>query len=112
MADETKDWKLKLRYGILKTELKHFTVIADGMVGELTHGFQCPSGRAFMSMKTWASDEAESQDMIRVIGHNIGFEVDGEVYVYDTEPEEPPTEKPHGYDISFKPYEREASESQ
>ena len=105
MAEEIKNWKLKLRYGILKTDLKHFTVIADGIAGQLEHGFECRPGRAIMAMKVWAADVAEADDMIRSIGSDIGFEVDGRVRVYTTEPKQPPGDGPHGYDILFKPYQ-------
>jgi hypothetical protein len=104
MNDEIKDWKLKLRYGKTKTDFKHFTVLADGIVGELKDGFECRPGRAWMAMKTWAHDSDESADMIQVIGEEIGFNVDGKIEIYDTEPNEPPKDKPYGYDINFTPY--------
>ncbi len=99
------DWKLKLRYGKLTTPYKHYTVIAEGVVGQLTEGFLCPPGNAFMSMKTWASSSEESIDMVSAIGRHIGFTVTGRVYVYDTEPTEPPQEKPFGYGIQFTPFD-------
>jgi hypothetical protein len=99
-----KDWKLKLRYGQLKTSFKHFTVIADGVVGELEEGFECRPGKAYMGMKTWAADTGESANMIKVIGEQIGFTVVGKIEVFETEPTEPPSENPHGYDIKFTPY--------
>ncbi len=108
METEPKDWKLKLRYGKLKTCFRHFTVLADGVVGKLVEGFECRPGRAWMSMKTWATDADESMDMIRVIGNQIGFAVDGRIEVYDTAPEHPPRDKPHGYDIRFTPYDENA----
>ncbi len=100
------DWKLKLRYGQLTTPFKHFTVLADGMVGELEDGFECPPGPAYMGMKTGASDADESADMIRAIGKQIGFEVTGKIQVITTEPNEPPGDNPRGYDIQFTPYVR------
>lgn len=112
MTEEQKDWKLKLRYGKLKTEFKHFTVLADGIVGELTDGFECRPGPAWMSMKAWATDSDESADMIQSIGNQIGFQCDGEILIYDeTDPDVPPGENPHGYDISFTPYKQDAKES-
>ncbi len=104
MNEGEKDWKLKLRYGKLTTPFHHFTVLADGIAGELTGGFDYRPGRAWMAMKVWATDSDESMDMIRVIGEQIGFTVDGRIYVYVTEPEKPPGERPHGYDIKFTPY--------
>jgi hypothetical protein len=105
MDNEIKDWKLKLRYGKLKTPYQHFTVLADGIVGHLREGFQCRPGRAWMAMKTWATDTAESSDMIQVIGRDIGFTVDGRIQVYETEPDQPPGDNPYGYDIGFTPYD-------
>ena len=100
-----KDWKLKLRYGKLKTPYKHFTVLADGIVGELSEGFECAPGPAWMGMKTWAESTDQSADMIQVVGEQIGFEVKGKINVYETEPVQPPREKPFGYDITFSPYD-------
>ncbi len=36
-----KNWELKLKYGESKTPYIHFTTLADGVVGELTKGFEC-----------------------------------------------------------------------
>ena len=107
MVTEERDWKLKLRLGKRETEYSHFTAIADGIAGDLKDGFECPKDNAFMSMKTWAIDSDQSADMIKVIGSQIGFEVTGDIEIYDTEPEEPPSENPRGYDIKFTPYESE-----
>jgi hypothetical protein len=104
MNDDLKDWKLRLRYGQLKTTFSHFTVLADGMAGTLIYGLECLPGRAWMSMKVWAIDDAQAMDMIAVIGQQIGFTVDGRIEVYVTEPEEPPSDKPRGYAISFTSY--------
>lgn len=102
-----KDWKLKLRYGKLETPYSHFTVLADGIVEELAEGFKCPKGKAWMAMKTWASSTGESADIIKVIGQQIGFTVTGKTEVYETEPTQPPSENPYGYDINFTPYDEE-----
>jgi hypothetical protein len=100
-----KDWKLKLRYGRLQTPFKHYTAIAEGIVGELVEGFSCRPGNAFMVMKTWASSADESARMVRVIGEKIGFHVTGNTQVYDTEPTQPPRPSPFGYDINFTPFD-------
>src|SRR5690242_8052244 len=105
MAEEDKDWKLKLRYGKMKTPFSHYTLLADGVVHNLEEGFECRPGKAFMGMKVWASSEEEAFDMIRVIGEHIGFEVTGKIELYSTDPVEPPGEEPHGYDINFSPYD-------
>jgi hypothetical protein len=108
MVKEDKNWKLKLRYGKIVTDFKHFTVLADGVVGDLVEGFECRPGRAWMAMKIWAADSSESADMIQAIGSQIGFVVDGKIHVYETEPSEPPREKSYGYDIGFTPYDENA----
>ena len=63
--DENIDWKLKLKYGQLKTAFQHFTLIAEGIVGNLAEGFSFPKGKAFMGMKVWASSSDEAGDMIQ-----------------------------------------------
>jgi hypothetical protein len=98
-------WKAQLHYGKLETPFHHFTVIAEGIVGDLSDGFVCRLGSAFMGMKTWASSIDESADMIRVIGKQIGFTVTGDIQIYETEPAKPPGDKPNGYDINFTPFD-------
>jgi hypothetical protein len=109
MSDGPHDWKLKLRYGKLSTRFRHFTVLADGAAGPLMEGFTCRPGRAWMRMKAWAADGEEAMDMVVSIGRQIGFSVDGEMRIYETPPEQPPGERPLGYDIGFTPYESEDS---
>jgi hypothetical protein len=104
------DWKLKLRYGKLTTPYHHYTVIAEGLVGEFADSFVCPPGSAFMAMKTWASSTEESGNMITVIGRQIGFTVTGNIQIYETEPVQPPRENPFGYDINFTPFDADAGE--
>jgi hypothetical protein len=106
--EEESDWKLKLRYGKLTTPFVQFTALAEGIVGNLTDGFSCRPGPAFMGMKTWASSIDESADMMRVIGRQIGFTVTGDIQIYETEPMRPPGEKPSGYDIVFTPFDADA----
>ena len=103
--NEDRDWKLKLKFGKLKTPYKHITVLADGVVGDLKDGFECNSSRAWMTMKSWATDYDQAQDMIEYIGRQIGFKVDGSIECYDTDPSEPPRDNPYAYDISFSGYE-------
>jgi hypothetical protein len=98
-------WKLKLRYGRLKTPYAHYTALAEGVVGELSHGFSCRPGPGWMGMKTWASSPDESADMMRRIGRQIGFTVTGRIEIFETEPAEPPGENPRGYDITFTPFD-------
>ena len=102
-----KHWKLKLKYGLLKTSFKHFTVLGEGVAELPIEDFSCPAGNAIMGIKVWATDSDEATDMIQVIGNEIGFNVTGRIYVYDTEPEQPPSENPHGYDITFTPFSAE-----
>ena len=105
-TDESdKDWKLKLRYGGLKTPYRHYTVIAEGVVSEETKDFSCPPGGAFMGMKAWASSADESAEMIQFIGERIGFQVTGAIQIYETEPTQPPRDNPYGYDINFTPFD-------
>jgi len=105
-----KDWRLKLRYGKLKTPYHHFTSLADGVVGNLDEGFSCRPGKAWMGMKTWANSTDESADMIKTIGEQIGFKVTGRIEIFETGPEEPPRENPYAYDIQFTPYNEDQNE--
>lgn len=98
-------WKLKLRYGKETTQYTHYTVLAEGICGEMIDGFTCPKGNAIMGIKVWATDIDEPSHMVKSIGSQIGFDVTGKIQIYETEPEEPPRENPHGYDIQFTPYE-------
>lgn len=104
--EDTKDWKLKLRYGKETTPYKHFTAIGNGLVGDLVHGYECKKGPAFMSIRTWAIDADQSADMFRIIGAEIGFDANGKIEIFETEPEQPPKDSPFGYDIGFVPYEK------
>ncbi|MES2469347.1 MAG: hypothetical protein V4675_18720 [Verrucomicrobiota bacterium] len=104
------DWKLKLRYGKLETPYKHFTAFADGRMTLTAHDFDCPLGPAWMALKTWAVDADQSADMIRVIGERLGFVVTGRVEIHESEPNQPPKEKPSGYDANFTPYSEDSSE--
>lgn len=98
-------WRVKLRYGKLTTPYRHYTAIAEGEVaGVLKHDYVCRPGSAFMAMKAWCSSLAECVDMVRVIGRDIGFAATSRIYVYETEPSEPPREKPYGYGIKFTPF--------
>lgn len=104
MAQENPDWKSDLRHGRLRTPYRHFTIFADGHAERVLVDYQCPRGRAWMSVMTWATDEEESINMIRVVGEHIGFEIDGQIEVKDAEPEQPPHEAPYLYAIEFTPY--------
>ncbi|XVJ64613.1 MAG: hypothetical protein HEQ40_05900 [Lacibacter sp.] len=98
------DWKLKLRYGKIKTPYQHFTVIANGTAKDVDIDFNCADGNAFMGMKVWASSENEAAELVEVIGKQIGFTVTGNIEIYNSEPLEPPKENPFGYHIRFTPY--------
>lgn len=50
--------------------------------------------------------------MICVIGERIGFVVNGDIQIYETEPTEPPRENPYGYDINFTPFDPDDSDDQ
>ena len=106
--EEESDWKLRLRYGRLKTQYSHFSIVAEGMMTTEENEFDCPKGSAFLGMKAWASSSDEAGDMIRSIGGQLAFEITGRIYVYDTEAEQPPRANPYGYDIKFTPFQDDA----
>ena len=84
---------------------KHFTVLAEGVVVQLIEGFEAPKGNAIMGIKVWASDIEEPPYIVKSIGKQIGFDVTGEIQIYNTEPEQPPKENSYGYDIQFTPFD-------
>ena len=106
------NWKLRLKYGKEKTNFSHYTLLADGIVGNLLEGFNCQPGRAWMSMKAWSINQDQALDMIRVIGKDIGFTVDGRIELFVTAPEKPPKETPFGYDIRFNPYDEKSTQQE
>ncbi|WP_120497530.1 hypothetical protein [Kiloniella sp. EL199] len=99
------DWKLKLRYGKLKTPYQHYSIISEGVVEELSEGFECPKGDAFMAMKIWAEDMEQAADLFTYVSSQIGFQIKGKLETWETDPNEPPRDNPHGYDIKFTPFE-------
>lgn len=107
MEESKKDWKLKLRFGKLITPYNHYTIIADGKVNELSDGFECLKGNAFMGMKIWAESFEEAANLFQSIGKQIGFNATGKLQIFESEPQEPPGENPSGYDITFTPFVNE-----
>jgi len=106
MSEEPdRNGKLELRYGKTTTPYLHFTVIAEGRIEGANDVNGGPDGPAFMAMKAWGSSSDEAAGMIDAIGPELGFRVTGRIHVYETEPREPPRDKPFGYDIDFTPYE-------
>jgi hypothetical protein len=103
-----RNWKLELRYGRRTTPYTHYSAIAEGQVGQLADGFSCRPGPAVMGMRMWALSADEASDMLRAIAAQLGFTPSERVYVYVTEPVQPPGENPHGYDIQFTPFDPDA----
>jgi len=44
--------------------------------------------------------------MIEAFSPQLGFRVTGRIQIYETEPSEPPRDKPFGDGIGFTPYEK------
>jgi hypothetical protein len=105
-----KNWKLKLKYGKLETPYKHYTLFADGQNINLSEEFDCPKGFAIMSIKTWCESTEQAADLISYVSEQIGFEIKDKIEIYETDPQEPPKEKPFGYDIRFTPYENRSEQ--
>jgi len=99
------DWKLKLRYGKLKTPFSHFTVIADCEVMKPNEDLGSYGERGFFALKVWAENTDEAAHMTRLFAKHYDLKADGKANVYDTEPVNPPEENPSGYDPNFTPYE-------
>ncbi|MBP1856562.1 hypothetical protein [Rhizobium herbae] len=103
-----KDWKLRLRYGKLKTAFRHFSILADGEIATSNPDFGTTAGAAAVfSMRVWALDDEQAVDMLVSIGQRVGFDATGEIRLYDTDPEEPPSDEPRAYKLNFHQYLRE-----
>lgn len=105
--EHPKDWKLKLRYGRLKTPFVHMVVLSyveiltpDEKLGTIT-------GPAVMMFKGWARNDDEFFEMTEHYAEMLGANVVGKTELYTGEPEQPPAAKPFGYDINFTPYTEE-----
>jgi hypothetical protein len=107
MGNIEKDWKLKLRYGKLQTPYKHYTLIGEGFAEKFIEDFACPPGSAFMGIKVWASSHEEAANLIQSVAQDIGFSITGDIEIYDSDPEEPPTGNPYGYEIKFTPFQKD-----
>ncbi|KCZ92980.1 hypothetical protein [Hyphomonas johnsonii] len=102
--DAPADWKLKLRYGQTTTDYSHFAVIADGAIVEPNADMNTQLGPCVLSLKAWATDADECADMLVAIANQVGFKIAEKIDIYATEPDEPPKDKPFGYDLRFTPY--------
>ena len=100
-----KDWKLKLRNGVITTDFTHYSVLADCTVGNLIEGFECRPGKAWVDIKAWALDSDDAIDIITRMGEEVGYKVTGRVEVFETEPEMPPQEESFCYELNFTPFE-------
>lgn len=104
MKPANPDWKVQWREGRLKTPYRHFTAMVEGLVVELSMGFTCPPGYAFMVMKAWAASPDDAVDIVQVMSGQIGFTLTRPVYVFESEPALPPQNHPYGYDVDFTPF--------
>jgi hypothetical protein len=98
MNDKYKNWKLKLRYGKLRTPYKHFTAITKGTVEESS---TFSPGNAFMGIKMWAATYDDAADLVESVARQVCFTITGKIELFDTEPQEPPREDAYGYDVDF-----------
>jgi len=103
MSNE-KDWKLKLRYGRLKTPYQHFTIIVPVIINKFIEEFSAQPGRAYAGIKVWATDTDRAIDMVNNIAEHTGFKIIGKIEIYNTDPVQPPGENPNAYDINFSYY--------
>jgi hypothetical protein len=75
-----------------------------GEVNNLTDGFECPKGPAYLGIKIWATSMEESADVFSAIASEIGFNITGNIDIFTSEPKQPPQENPYGYDINLTPF--------
>lgn len=100
------NWKLRLKYGRENTPFHHYTVLIDGSTTADTT-IDCPIGNAWLGIKIWALDYDMAADIACYIAKDIGFNIKDSshgVQIFETQPEQPPRDKPYGYDIKFTPY--------
>jgi hypothetical protein len=91
-----------------KPDFQHFTLLADCDVGDLSHDFDCPKGKAIVGLSTWSTSSEESVDLLRAVGERVGFAVTGEIKIYKTKPKEPMRDKAYAYGITFSHYKPDA----
>ncbi len=102
---DTKDWKLRLRYGQISTPYTHSTALIDVEVSKPTpeNGAKC-IGPAWLGIKLWATGKDKACDMADLFAHHFDCEP-REIHPYDTPPEEPPRENPYGYGLTLTSYQ-------
>ena len=91
------------------TTFQHYTVIIDGVAQNDLLDFDCPKGCAWMSVKVWAENLDMAIDMACYLSDKIGFKIsdaNDAIRVFESEAQQPPREKPFGYDIRFTPYNK------
>lgn len=99
-----KDWKLKLKYGKLKTPFNHYTIIAPVLINEYSEEYAAQSGKAYVGLKIWAENDNVAISMFENLAHDAHFKITGNMELYETDPIEPPTEKQYSYGITFSYY--------
>ncbi|MBE9586247.1 hypothetical protein IM792_17470 [Mucilaginibacter sp. JRF] len=100
-----KNWKLKLRYGKIRTPYKHYTLITPVSISEYIEDFSARPGTAYLGAKIWATDSDEAVVILEDIGESTGYAITGSIEIYDTAPEQEPGDKPYAYDFKFTYYE-------
>lgn len=101
-----KDWKLKLRYGKLTTPYQHYTIIVPVVIEKYIEDFSAQPGIAYAGIKMWATDTEEAANITHWLGEEKGYMVDGNIEIYKTDPEQPPGDSSHAYDVKFTYYKK------
>ena len=105
MGKSEKNWKLKLRYGKLRNQLTHYTIIAPVVITHFIDDFDAKPGKAYAGVKIWAHDANHAFEIFQDVGSQIGYEVTGKMELYKTDPEQAPDKEPYAYGINFSYYE-------
>ena len=103
--ENEKDWKVKLRYGKLKTAFQHYSIIAPVIISEYIEEFEAKPGKAYVSMKVWVAHIDDAFEVIEDVGEQTGFKITGKIEVYETEPDSPPDVSPNVYNVKFSYYD-------
>ena len=84
-------------------DFKHFSLVAGG---DTVEGHQVPdinTGPCVMSMKVWAESVEEAVDVACNVGNQIGFQIEKDIEVHSTDPQQEAGEEPYAYGVRVIP---------
>jgi len=100
-----KNWKLKLRFGKIKTPFIHYTLIAPVLISGYNEIYSAEPGNAFVGIKVWAENMDKAAELFKCLAEDAEFKIIGNIEIYETNPIEPPKDISFSYGINFSYYE-------